>query len=222
VLATLTGEDPLLVTTFPGQGRAAVLPANLLPVSTDLAASPMALPFLQRLVAWLARPSVLAAGVNLEVGQPAAVRPLGADAGRNLDDLTRLRVHYQRSGLTEAATLTWRGEQPRLTGEVLEKAGFVTFVAGSDTVGLVAAAVPAVESALDLEDPAAWARRLAGLGLQVSGDLTDTAPQDIVAAFEGRPLAPWLLALAFLLLLAEMAAARGLSGSGSAAAPAAD
>jgi len=54
VLLSLTGEDPLLIEGRLGEGNFVLIPCDLQSTATDLAASSMALPFFQRLTAWLA------------------------------------------------------------------------------------------------------------------------------------------------------------------------
>ena len=105
VLLTLTGEDPLLIEGTLGEGQFAVVPGDLLPEGSDLAASPMALPFFQRLTSWLARPGRLSAAVNTEVGQPAVIRPRQTESGGSIEQAENLLVVGPESGMTAAATL---------------------------------------------------------------------------------------------------------------------
>ena len=98
---------------------------------------------------------------------------------------------------------------PLLRGGAIGRAGFVTFLAAGDTVGVVAAGIPASESVLSLQAVDDWRNSLQELGLEVVGDLTGQAPADFMAALGGRDAAPWLLGLAVLLLLTEIQLGRG-------------
>ncbi|MEN8006683.1 MAG: BatA domain-containing protein [Candidatus Krumholzibacteriota bacterium] len=209
VLLTLTGEDPVLIEGARGEGKFAVLPFNLLPQGNDLAASPMALPFFQRLVSWLAVPGRLSAAVNIDVGQEAVVRPLPSESGSAMEKAENLLVTGPGDGEKAAASLDWQGGVPLLRGGTVARAGFITFLAGSDTLGVVAAGIPAMESTLELQDPHDWGKMMQDLDLDVIGDLSDQAPADFMASLGGRDVAPWLLGCALVLLLGEVWLGRG-------------
>lgn len=214
-LLSLTGDDPVLIEGNLGDGRFAVLPFDLLPAGSDLAASPMALPFFQRLVSWLARPGRLAAAVNLEVGAEAVVRPLQGTDASSIENAENLRVIGPKSSDFGAATLAWRGGVPLLRGGIIDLAGFTTFLARDDTVGVVAAGIPAVESNLRLLEVGDWSNQMEEHDLEVAGDLTGQAPAEFMAALAGHNAAPWLLALALFFLVAEMLLGRGVRTAGS-------
>jgi hypothetical protein len=169
----------------------------------------MALPFWQRLVSWLARPGRLSAAVNTEVGREAVVRPLTGEDGAAIEQAEDLRVSGQEGAAVGAATLDWQGGVPLLRGGVIDRSGFVFFLARDDTVGVVAAGIPAEESVLRLTDPRQWRKSMQDMDLDVVGDLTDEAPAAFMAALGGRDVAPWLLAAALLLLLVEIQLGRG-------------
>jgi len=207
-LLALTGEDPLLIEGSLGEGKFAVLPFDLLPEGNDLAASPMALPFFQRLTSWLARPGGLSAAVNAEVGREAVIRPLQPESGSSLAKAENLLV-IDSAGSGAAAALAWRGGVPQLRGGTIIRSGFVTFLAGDDTLGVVAAGIPASESTLQLREVRDWQNMMQEMDLDVVGDLTDKAPTDFMAALGGRNAAPWLLWLALLTLLVEVWVGRG-------------
>jgi hypothetical protein len=97
-----------------------------------------------------------------------------------------------------------------LRGGTIVRAGFVTFLAGDDTLGVVAAGIPASESTLQLSEVRNWRNMMQELDLDVVGDLTDQAPADFMAALRGRNAAPWLLGLVLLLLLVEVWVGRGV------------
>jgi hypothetical protein len=209
VLLTLTGEDPVLIEGLLGEGKFAVLPFDLLPQGNDLAASPMALPFFQRMASWLARPGRLAAAVNTEVGQEAVVRPRQLESGSAIEKAENLLVIDPTGNRSRAATLAWQGGVPLLKGGTTVRSGFVTFQSGDDTLGVVAAGVPAAESTLQLHEVPAWRRMMEELDLEVAVDLTDQAPADFMGALGGKNAAPWFLGLALLLLLVEIWVGRG-------------
>jgi hypothetical protein len=209
----LAGEDPLLLSGEAGAGRWAVLPFHLRPEACDLPGSPMALPLLRRLGTWLARPAELAAAANLEVGGDLALEPLQPRGRATLDDPATLRITGPAPGEARLARLAWRGATPVLAGGVADAAGLAVFTAGPDTVGLAAVGLPAVESAPELLDAAAWAAPLRAAGLDVITDLADAAPEAVATAFAGLALAPWLLALAALLLAVELRLGRGAERS---------
>ncbi len=209
VLLTLTGEDPVLIEGSRGEGKFAVLPFDLLPQGSDLAASPMALPFFQRLVSWLARPGRLSAAVNMEVGQEAVIRPLPSESGSAMEKAENLLVTGPVDGEVGAATLDWRGGVPLLRGGTIAQAGFITFLAGSDTLGVAAAGIPSSESTLELQDVHDWRNMMQEIDLDVVGDLTDQVPSDFMASLGGRDIAPWLLGCALVLLMIEVWLGRG-------------
>jgi hypothetical protein len=209
VLLTLTGEDPVLIEGSLGEGKFAVLPFDLLLEGSDLAASPMALPFFQRLASWLARPGVLSAAVNTEVGREAVIRPREAGMSSSIAQAENLRAVGPEGNRTGSATLAWQAGVPLLRAGTLLRAGFVTFLAAEDTLGLVAAGIPAAESTLKLNEVHQWRNMMQKNNLDVVGDLTGQAPGAFMGALAGRNAAPWLLALALLLLLIEVRLGRG-------------
>lgn len=210
VLLALTGEDPLLIEGSVGAGSYALLTCHLDPAATDLAANPMVLPLLQRLTAWLANRSRLNDVVNTVVGDEAIVRPQ-ADPGalENPDDLRVITPDGIRT-----ARLDWLGEAPALSAGVITRAGFTVFMAGPDTVGLIAAGVPPVESARELETVAERSARWSGAGLPVAGDLTDADPDTWTAVLAGADLTAWFLLLAVALLVLETVLGRGARAEG--------
>ncbi len=208
-LLTLTGEDPVFIEGTLGEGKFAVLPFDLLPQGSDVAASPMALPFFQRLASWLARPGRLSAAVNTEVGTEAVIRPRQPESGSSIEKTENLLVIGPEGRGAGAAILAWQGGVPLLSGGTIVRAGFVTFLAGNDTLGVVAAGIPASESTLQLRGIHDWRNMMAELDLKVVGDLTDQAPADFMVALGGRNAAPWLLGLVLLLLLVEIWVGRG-------------
>ncbi len=218
-LLSLTTDDPLLVVRDTGAGVAAVLAADLAPAAGDLAGSPMALPFFQRLTAWLARPDGGLA-VNLEVGDEAAVRPSPSLPAASLEDAAGLVAHGPRPQDVRTAELRWRGEVPLLRAGPVRHAGFVTFTAGADTAGLVAAAVPADETLRPFVGPEGWRGILAALDLPAVRDLSGADPAGLAEQLRGRDLSPWLLAAAVALLLAELRLGRGAGAAPAAGAAA--
>ena len=136
VLLSLTDESPLLIEGEVGAGRFALLPFDLDPAGNTLVSSPMALPFFQRLTAWLAGTAGTPDAVNIEVGQRAQVGVLQDLETPRLEQASSLLVSDDRSDHGRTADLVWHRGRPRLTGDILTRAGFVTFTAGADTVGV--------------------------------------------------------------------------------------
>jgi Aerotolerance regulator N-terminal/von Willebrand factor type A domain len=209
VLLSLTGDDALLIEGRMGEGSYALMPMDLLPAATDLAANPMALPFFQRLVALLANRSRLTDAVNVRVGEEAVIRPSGSSAAVSLENADELLVRREGFPTADSAHLVWLAGEPVLSGGATHRAGLVTFLAGGDTVGVVAAGTPAEESTLDLYTQADWSEMLGRNGLPVTGDLTDVHPTEWMSALEGTDLVVWFLALAALLLCIESVLGRG-------------
>ncbi len=208
VLVALTGDDPLVIEAPRQAGRFVFVASDLQPVSGDLAGSPMALPFFRRLAAWLAGGGG-GAGLNLVVGQEAVLPVLGAPARAALDRTGELLVRDTDGHPAGAATVVWEQGEPRLQGGRVDRPGYVTFLAGDDTLGVVAAAVPAVESVLALRTVAGFGEIMADLDLELTGDLGGVDPSRLMATLSGRDLAGWLLAAALLLLAVELGLGRG-------------
>ena len=209
VLLTLTGEDPLLIEGGVGKGSFALMPCDLLPAATDLAANSMALPFFQRLAAWLGNRTRLTDAVNTSVGNEAVVRPSGFTSDLSLEKSDELLVLDEGAPAARSAFLTWLAGEPMLSGGLIHDSGFVTFLAGKDTVGVVAAGTPAEESGPELRSVNDWSRWMADHGLAVTGDLTTVPPAELMSALEGRDLVGWFLALAASLLMLESVLGKG-------------
>ena len=203
-LLSFESDAPALLTGDLDEGRFVLLPFDLLPASTDLPANPMALPLWQRLAGWLAGPAQSGPAENILVADVPRIT-LEASRVRDgaLENPAELSFLDEGTGLRQTADVQWRRQQPILSGPVAERAGFLTCLAGADTLGVVAVAVPAAESTAELADPATWLRRLEDLGLDAMVDLSDVVAADFVAALAGRDLAPWLFALAVVLLMLE-------------------
>ncbi|MCB1183787.1 hypothetical protein KDM41_10165, partial [bacterium] len=207
VLVALTGDDPLVIERDVGAGRAVVVAAHLQPAAGDLPGSPMALPFLQRLVAWLAGGG--AAAAHPEAGDELVLRPHDRQVRDLLERTEALRVVAADGTDLGPAAVTWRGGAPRLDGGVADRAGLVFFRAGGDTAGVAAVGTPPAESALALHTPDDYGRLLAAAGLAPRASLGADGPAALMAVLGGRDLTPWLLAAAVLLLVAELALGRG-------------
>jgi hypothetical protein len=134
---------------------------------------------------------------------------LQPESGSSIEKVENLRVIDPEGRASGLATLAWQAGVPLLRGGTILRAGFVTFLAGDDTLGVVAAGIPASESTLKLSEVRDWRKMMEELDLDVVGDLTDQAPADFMAALGGRDAAPWLLGLALLLLLVEVWVGRG-------------
>lgn len=211
VVLELTGGEPLLVEREVGEGRLALLAANLRPEADDLARSPMALPLLQRTVSWLGRDAGREGATEALVGQALRVRPRTASGGE-LADAGALRVEGPGPEATRAADLAWSGATPWLGCDAVDQAGFVVFRSGADTLGLASVAVPPAETTGAFEGADGWRGRLRGLGLEVAADLTGTVGEGFAKALSGRDLAPWAFLLALLMLAVELWLGRGSGG----------
>ena len=214
VLLTFTGGAPLLLEAELQAGRCLVWTANLRREATDLALSPMFLPLMQRQTAYLAWHSMTNATGAIAVGEVPTIQvPSSRGRSAQLDAADDLQVTAPASGGTTApsqtAQLVWSGPRPLLRAPASDRAGFFTFTAAGDTVALVAAAVPAAESILAVQEVDAFRDELAAAGLLRTGVLTETATGDFAAALSGRALAPWLLLLAVAILLLESYLGRG-------------
>jgi hypothetical protein len=207
VLLSLTGDDPLMIETGIGAGRVVLMPVNLRPAGGDLAGSPMALPLFQRLAGWLA--GAAGGNLNVVVGQEAIFSPQGERARAVLAQAANFKVLGADGSRSGTAELFWDGGEPRVRAGQIDRAGLITLVAGGDTLGLMAAAVPAVESNLALRSPAAFNRLLSGLDLAPAADLTGKESSGLVQALGGHDLTVWLLAAALLLLGVEAWVGRG-------------
>ncbi len=209
VLLELSDQSPLFISGNLEDGKFVFLPFNLLTASGKIASSPMALPFFQRLISWLATGGLESSAVNALVGQQAVVTPWGGTSPEALRNSANLMIidHNGHSG--QNANLTWQGNAPRLSGSIMDRSGFMVFVSDRDTLGLVAGQIPSTESVIGLWRPADWARQLQLFGLPVSGHLENGKGDDLVSTLNGRNLAPWFFGLAFLLLLAELYLGRG-------------
>jgi hypothetical protein len=211
VVLELTGGDPLLIEREVGEGRLALLAADLRPEADDLARSPMALPLLQRIVSWLGRDAGREGATEALVGQALRVRPRAASSGA-LADAGELRVDGPGPGTGRAADLAWSGATPWLGCDAVDQAGFVVFRSGADTLGLAAVAVPPAETTGVFEGAGGWRGRLRGLGLEVTADLTGSVGDGFAEVLSGRNLAPWAFLLALLLLAVELWLGRGSGG----------
>lgn len=217
VLLELADESPMLLSSELGRGHFVLMPFNLLPSSGKIAISPMALPFFQRLVSWLATGGLHGAAVNTEVGMQASITPASGTSLAALENAEQLLILNHAGQPLQMADLVWQGDAPRLVGPVLDQAGFVTFLSAEDTLGMVAAQIPAEESVIGLWKPEDWARQLSLFDLEVHGLLETGQTAEFEATLSGRDLAPWFFGLAFLLLLAELFVGRGAGPKAAAA-----
>jgi hypothetical protein len=195
LLAAASGAS-LLCEGEAGAGRWALMPFDLMPDATDLAMNPVFLPLVQRLVATLAWLGPGRARGAIEVGEPVSLR---LRPGRGVD-AAQLRLLTPPDGRVRPAALTWQGEAPVVSGEASRQAGIYAFVAGDDTLGLVAAAVPTAESGAAFLTPAQLAERL---GLPTV-DLRGASGAGLERALAGRDLAPWFIVAALVLLAVEL------------------
>ncbi len=207
VLLATRGGDPLLALARRARGRLLIAPFHTLPDATDLAHNPMFPPLARRLAAYLAGGG---RGVADEVGAAPAIALAGAADGEdaNAGDVLAgpFLLFRTRPGVPAEvlpARLGWRGGRAFVAGEPVPRQGFYTFVAGTDTLGDAVLAAPAAEGDAVLLTAAEAAARLAAAGLPDAEVLATTPDGGIAAGADGRELAPWLLGLAALILLAE-------------------
>jgi hypothetical protein len=210
VVLAFTSEAPALLEARYGQGLCVLAPFSFQLGASELAVSPMFLPFAQRLCAYLARRGE-AAGRDLRVGERPELRLTGSRAARGeLADVGRLLVAGPDPAAAPApATLTWRRDQPVLLGEDAHRQGFYVFTAGADTVGLLAAVTPATEMTAELWEVADLRIFLDAAGLSETVGLAGEPGTDFASLLAGREISAWLLGLACLILLLESHLARG-------------
>ena len=214
VLSTDGGNDPLILTGETGAGRWGLLAFHLRPEAGDLPGSPMALPLLRRLATRLARPPELSAAADVHVGDPLRVRPLAPRGEATFADAGALVAVGPEKRVRRTALLQFEAGRPVLAAGPAPAPGFAVFLAGTDTVGLVACGLDPRESNVLRTPPAAWGARLAAAGLDFAGDLTTLATDDLAENFAGRSLAPWFFLAAFLVLAVELWLGRGVASSG--------
>ncbi len=213
VVLELAGGQPLLLERETGSGRLAVLASDLSDDAGDFARSPLAVPLLQRTCSWLGGGSAQDGAASTLVGEPTGVRPRPGVAPAAL--AAGVVAAGPRPGSGAAAELEWRDGLPWLTAGAADRAGFVAFLAGSDTVGLVAVGVPPDETLRPREGADGWSRRLRGLDLPVAAPLAGDGPDALADALAGRDLAPWAFLLAVCLLALELAVGAGRARRGS-------
>jgi hypothetical protein len=202
VLATDAGA-PLLLEGRRGEGRWALLPFHLRRDATDVMLNPVFLPLIQRLAATLATGGGAAAEVVVGEQPVLSLDPheLGLRPGDTTD---RLVVRTPPDGAVHRAALLWRDGAAVLAAPREERAGFYVFLGGADTLGVVAAVVPASESSPQVEAPETVADRLRAAGISRVLDLGDGGPEGLGQALAGRDLARWLLVAALILMAAEL------------------
>lgn len=218
VVLELTGGAPLLLEREVGQGRLAVLATHFRPEAGGLPRSPMALPLLQRLVSWLGSGAGRDGAAEVLVGQDLRVRPRAGAPAAALGDAGALLVTGPLAGQARAADLDWSGATPVLSAGPADRAGLAVFMAGADTLGVVAVSVPAAETIEPRDGTDRWRGRLSDLGLKVAADLSGADPTRLSEALSGRNLAPWAFLLAAALLAVELFVGAGsgrAGGSGS-------
>jgi hypothetical protein len=211
VLLSFSSEAPAMLEARREQGIFCWMPFNLKPENSDLPLSPMFLPLVQRLTAYLAQHGIAGGDRTINVGQRPELRLAGSHLLQSeLDDASGLGVTTSVNPEVQLpAELAWHGTVPVLVGAPSRWQGFYTFRAGTDTVGLVAAVLPAAESDPALDSPAEFQTKLKDAGLDQTTNLGNVAARDFVAAMTGRDLSLWLLGMAFLLLCGELFIARG-------------
>ena len=203
VVLAADGGAPLLLEGRRGAGRWALLPFHLRRDATDVMLNPVFLPLVQRLAARLSLPADAAA--TIAVGETPSLR---LDPGRLRlrpgEQATDLAVRVPPGGTARPARLRWQGTVPELVGPVAERAGAHVFTLAGDTLGVVAAAVPAAESEPRTVAPEALAAALREAGLDRVLDLGEAGAAGLGRALAGRDLTRWLLVAALALLAVEV------------------
>jgi hypothetical protein len=202
VLARLDNGDPWLLEVSVGLGRILLVSASLQPGWTNFAASAGFLPFVEDALGYLGQdftPADIAAGSTLRL-------PFG-----NAQILTRMGQRMLNLGQSQGGAVITLQQPGHYE---LRTAGMVSASeAGQSAPGrrYLAVNVPAAESDLSLLPQSALQRWREAVS--VDSDIRKTA-DDVAdrstASFYDLPLAPWLLALALLLLVAETLVANGL------------
>jgi hypothetical protein len=202
VLARLDNGDPWLLEASVGLGRVLLVSASLAPRWTNLAASAGFLLFLEDALSYLSEdftPTDIAAGSTLRL--PFGNAQILNGAGERMLNLGQSQgaavISLQQPGHYELRT-----------------AGMVTESESSRSTSgrrYLAVNVPQGESDLSLMSDSALQRwREASLSdADASVGSTEDRSDRPDASFYDLPLAPWLLGLALLMLLAETALANG-------------
>jgi hypothetical protein len=211
VLLTFASDAPALLERDVGPGIVMLLPFDLQLEASALPLSPMFLPLAQRVTAYLARYGKSGAALNISVGERPRFRLPGGrqDIGPSAD--AEQFTFWGPLSTSEAtpAVLAWERGIPVLSAPVATRQGFFTFLAGSDTLGIVAAAMPAAEGEPRLTPVGEYRDWLAAAGFSQTADLSGVVPGDLNEVMRGRDIAQWLFILALLLLCAELYLARG-------------
>lgn len=223
-LLEFSGGAPALIAGRRGNGSFYLFPFSLTLEASELAVSPIFLPLVQRLAASLVGGGEHRGGGVIRVGDPLSLRVGREESSRGLlADPAAWRV-LGPGGLAGArgpagpdeivgARLIWTDGVPWLSAGLCARRGFYTFLAGRDTLGVVAAAISRAESELRLSEAEPWLATLASLGYREGVDLGGIEPADFAAALGGQELSAWFLILACVVLLVEAAVARRAGGS---------
>jgi len=194
-----------------GEGRLIVCAFHPTAASGDLPFSPMFLPLVQRLTAYLATTTGRRLAPMVEVGEPLVVTaPAGLEASARL----RLRLPGERFQTVE---LDGQALPPRLRGGEAASPGLYTFEIDDRPWATVAVNVPSSESRRSFHDPKELKEIVArGGATRVRALEGEDVEKALERARRGRPLHRWFLLLAALLLAAESLLGRRISaGEGS-------
>ncbi|MEZ4387772.1 MAG: BatA and WFA domain-containing protein [Candidatus Krumholzibacteriia bacterium] len=210
VILAADGGAPLLLEGRLGRGRWLLAPFHLRRDATDLMLNPVFLPLMQRaaagLVAGGGRVRTLAVGE--EPVLPVAASRLGLQPG---DSATDLSVRVPPDGASAVVDLRWQAAGPALVAPTTGRSGIYAFTARDDTLGLIAATIPAAELQPTVETSGAVAARLQDAGLARVSELGGDPATGFSRALAGRSLARWLLAAALVLMALELWIGRRVS-----------
>lgn len=203
VLLAADGGAPLLLEGQRGRGRWLLAPFHLRRDATDLMLNPVFLPLIQRAAARLVAGGSPARQqlVGEELVLPVAASRLGLRQGDTAADLSAV---VPGDPTPRSVGLSWQAAGPVLSAATLDRAGVTAFLARGDTLGLVAAAVPADELVAAAETVEALAGRFREAGVPRVLDLGTTDATGLARALAGHDLARWLLLAALGLMVLEL------------------
>ncbi len=189
-----------------GKGRLVVCGFHPSAAAGDLPFSPMFLPLVQRLVAYLVTAAVGATSRTVEVGQPLSV-----PAPKTLGPTQDLWLKGPR-GETLPVEVDGSSLPPRLRTAASRGPGVFTFLVAGTPWAHVAVNVPAAESRRRFLDPSELERALlGGESLSVRELEGEDVEKALATVRRGRPLHRGFLLLGGLLLVAEGLLGRRIS-----------
>ncbi|HVR74532.1 MAG TPA: BatA domain-containing protein [Planctomycetota bacterium] len=209
ILARLGEDSPWIIEGRAGSGKVIVVTTSASPDDSDLPLTPLFLPLLHRLVRHLAAPEASSRALELGDVLKLELPPAGsAEAGAEAHVIDPEGTRREASWTLEEGRAAAVFGDTRAPGfyEMRASAG-----AGTDTTGLYAVNVPAEESRLERIPEAALEALRDGTGAGVTRDARELS-RSMGKTLVERPHWPLAAAIAALLLMAELALARRMSG----------